>query len=183
MNEASYHAKLAQLPEMSKNRCELLRSSDFLANLNTERFVNKQLFQPNLNKNDTVITHLLLTICIERIQPLFHSCHAFQDLSSKLELKMILYFYIISNQYIATFIKLYRSIWSTKNMDLTFSKKCSRANVSERERVYEVDHEKKCALHFLSKFCIRVLNKVLSNFHNFFSFQIFLIKVVNVSGK
>ena len=46
MNEASYHAKLAQLPEMSKNRCELwfnqlLRSSDFLANLNTERFVNK----------------------------------------------------------------------------------------------------------------------------------------------
>ena len=116
MNEASYHAKLAQLPEMSKNRCELLRSSDFLANLNTERFVNKQLFQPNLNKNDTVITHLLLTICIERIQPLFHSCHAFQDLSSKLELKMILYFYIISNQYIATFTGPYGlpKIWISR---------------------------------------------------------------------
>ena len=138
MNEASYHAKLAQLPEMSKNRCELLRSSDFLANLNTERFVNKQLFQPNLNKNDTVITHLLL---IERTYQLFHPCHAFQDLSSKLELKMIL-LYIFLYNFELVYCYLYRSIWSTKNMDLTFSKKCSRANVSERERVYEVDHEK-----------------------------------------
>ena len=50
--------------------------------------------QPNSNRNDTVITHLLL---IERTLPLFHPCHAFQDLSSKLELKMIL-LYIFQGQ-------------------------------------------------------------------------------------
>ena len=66
-----------------------------------------------------------------------------------------------------------------------FSKKCSRSKVSGKDRVYAVDHEhRNCALHFLSKFCFRGLNKVYVPISiNLFSFQIFLIKVVDVSGK
>ena len=144
--------------------------------------------QPNSNRNDTVITHLLL---IERTLPLFHT---YQGLSSQLEHKMILLYisrttrihldrralrsiikprpnfgYILvftyfANSttdanfrpfsghfnYIAT--NLYRYTWLTKNIDLMFLKKCSRTKVSEKDHVYEVDHEhRKMCFAFLIK--------------------------------